>query len=364
MRSGAIDGKADVLTSRLTSITVVVLDDCGTLDMGLLDSFVKNVSSYCVDSETIIVANGVDQKDLLALKRLVAELPDCSCYVIADAVDTDAARIFGMEAAVGDYVLLVNGNALAAITVALPATIRALQDGFDLAVALPREAMRPGSAVSMLEWMVYGMLSKLSGLSISRTPCDLFALSRDAILYILSKPNAELLLKARTAGRGFPAHTIPDAYSRSPVPFRQRRFAQRAAGAMGLLVSIGAVPLRVVSIVSIASSILSIVYAVYVVTVYFLKQDVAPGWTTLSLQVSGMMFLFSVMLALLSEYIVQIYAATRVRRRRQVVRELRSEKTVSSDRLNVVDESGLYQLGGPAYPSSTGGLIARRSRER
>ena len=353
--------EADVVTSRLTSVTAVVLADGGTLDAGLLHSFVKSFSAYCIDAETIIVANGVDDECFLALKRLVAEVPDCSCYVIADAIDADAARVFGMEVAVGDYVLLVNGNALAAIAAALPATIGALQNGFDLAIALPRAATGPGSSVGMLERIVYSLLSKLSGLSISQTPCDLFALSRDAILYILSKPNAELLLKARTAGRGFPAHTIPDAYGRPQTLFRHRPFAQRAASAVGLLVSIGAVPLRVVSIVSLVASILSMVYAAYVVTVYLLKPDVAAGWTTLSLQLSGMMLLLSVILALLSEYVVQIYAATTVRRRRQVVRELRSEKTAHSDRLNVTDGSGRYRFGGPRLPVVDGdGLTAGR----
>src|SRR3990170_8055257 len=124
------------------------------------------------------------------------------------------------------------------------------------------------------------------------------------------------------------------------MPTDQRPFAQRAAKAVGLLVSIGSVPVRVVSIFSLATSILSVLYAVYVVTIYMLKPGVAAGWTTLSLQISGMMFLFSVMLALLSEYIVQIYAATVVRRRRQMVRELRSERTARAGLLNVTDESG------------------------
>ena len=182
--------------------------------------------------------------------------------------------------------------------------------------------------------------------SISRTSSDLFALSREAALYILSKPNAELLLKARTAGRGFPARMIPDAYGRPPKPDRHP-FGHRVSKAIGFLVSIGAVPIRVISIVCLLSSILSILYAIYVVTVYVIKSDVAPGWTTLSLQLSVTMFLFSVMLALISEYIIQIYAATAFRRRRQVVRELRSEKTTHADRLNVTDEFGLYRFGAP-----------------
>src|SRR5229473_2745606 len=103
MRFGPIASRACVSTSRLTSVSAVVLANGGTLDADPLHSFVKSVSAHCVDSEIIIVANGVDDESFLTLKRLVAEVPDCSCYVIADAIDEDAALIFGMEAAVGDY---------------------------------------------------------------------------------------------------------------------------------------------------------------------------------------------------------------------------------------------------------------------
>ncbi len=320
------------LTERLTSISAVILADAGKLDANQLHYFIAAFSDYCVDAETVIVANGVDDQGFLTLKRLVADVPDCSCYVIADTIDSNSARIFGMEAAVGDYVLLANAEALTALVPTLPAAIQSLRDGFDLVIALPKGTKRHRISIGIFEQLIYGLLSILAGFPINRTPSDLLILSREAVLHILSKPNAELLLKAGTAGRGFPVHKIDDAYQR-PTPTSDRRtFAQRAAKAISLLVSVGAVPVRIVSIISLLSGVLSIVYAAYVVVIYLFKSDVATGWTTLSLQISGMMFLLSLMLALLSEYIIQIYAATAVRRRRQMARELRSEKTARVDR--------------------------------
>jgi hypothetical protein len=347
MQSDATNGTTSLLTSRLSSVSAVIVAHGSGLDATLVHAFVNTLSSYCVETETIILASGIDDLGFVALKQLVAELSDCSCYVIPEPIDAEEARIFGMEAAVGDYVLLVNGSALGAIIVALPATIRSLKNGFDLVTALPQEPPDKPSARGVMERLAYFLLSMLSGLSISQTPSDLFALSREASLHILSKPNAGLLLKARTAGRGFPASTIAGAYEKPAVPIDRRPFARRASTAIRLLVSIGAAPIRLVSIISIASSVLSVLYAIYVVIIYFTKPNVASGWTTLSLQISGMMFLFSVMLALLSEYIVQIYTSTAARRRRQVVRELRSEKTARHDRPNVICETGGYRFGAP-----------------
>ena len=60
-----------------------------------------------------------------------------------------------------------------------------------------------------------------------------------------------------------------------------------------------------------------------------------------------MMFLFALILAFLAEYIIQIYEAMPVSRRRFATREFKSEQTRRSGRLNVVDDDGRYQLGAP-----------------
>lgn len=350
MPSASTDGSTDVVGVRLISISAVVLAEGGRFDASVLKSFSECLSGFCDEAETIIVANGIDDAGILSLKQTVADIPDCSCYVIADAIDSDAARILGMEAAVGDYMLLVNDRALEAVTPALPAVVRALKDGFEIVTALPGGAMNKHRPPA-LERLANAVLLKLSGLPIAQPVSDMVALSRDASLHILSRPNAALLLRARTAGRGFPATELSDAYQRVSDPTGGRSFDRRADTAIRLLVSIGAVPIRIVSLISLASSLLSILYAVYVVIIFFSKPNVASGWTTLSLQLSGMMFLFSVMLALLAEYIVQIYTATTVRRRPRVVRELRSEKTARDGRLNVIDQAGGYRFGAPPKKS-------------
>jgi dolichol-phosphate mannosyltransferase len=62
-------------------------------------------------------------------------------------------------------------------------------------------------------------------------------------------------------------------------------------------------PLRFAGLVGVIGSLVSVAYASYTVLVYLLKEGVAPGWTTLSLVLSGLFFLAFVMLALMTEYI-------------------------------------------------------------
>ena len=51
---------------------------------------------------------------------------------------------------------------------------------------------------------------------------------------------------------------------------------------------------------------MDLVYCVYVLVVLLVKQHVAEGWVTLSIQSAGMFFLLFVILSVLSEYVGKI----------------------------------------------------------
>ena len=53
-------------------------------------------------------------------------------------------------------------------------------------------------------------------------------------------------------------------------------------------------------------SLSNLLYSLYVVLILIFKSDVAPGWVTLSLQQSGMFFLISLVLLIISEHITNL----------------------------------------------------------
>jgi polyisoprenyl-phosphate glycosyltransferase len=161
-----------------------------------------------------------------------------------------------------------------------------------------------------------------------------------------------MLLKTQTVAGGFPsiAGQVPGL---SPDP--ERAPGWRAAGSKALqdLLRASALPLRLASLLALTSGALSLLYSLYVVGIYFLKSTVERGWTTLSLQISGMMFLFSLLFALLAEYVLAIYRGMPPKRRYIITRELRSPHRRSRPRLNVINEGGDFYLGMPlASPES------------
>jgi polyisoprenyl-phosphate glycosyltransferase len=125
-------------------------------------------------------------------------------------------------------------------------------------------------------------------------------------------------------------------------------FRMAVSKAVRLLLTSSSAPLRLSSYLGFGGGIMSVVYAIYVVLIYLFKTDVEPGWTTLSLQLAGMMFLFSTQFLFLSEYLVQILSTSPAIGRRQLVaRELRGTISRRSGRLNVVGKEGQFYLGAP-----------------
>jgi len=119
---------------------------------------------------------------------------------------------------------------------------------------------------------------------------------------------------------------------------------------MRIMLNSTSVPLRAATMVAVTASGVSLIYSLYVVLTYLLLSNVARGWTTLSLQISGMMFLFSIVLLLLSEYLIHISRAMGSPRRFVAIsRELRSPQSRTAARLNVVDADGNFTVGAPTH---------------
>jgi hypothetical protein len=88
----------------------------------------------------------------------------------------------------------------------------------------------------------------------------------------------------------------------------------------------------------------------YVVIVYFVKDDVMPGWTTLSLQVSGLFFLMFIMLALFGEYLGRLIDETSERPLYYVRDERSSSVMVINPHRPNLEERGNTSAAGAHQP--------------
>lgn len=297
-------------------------------------------SAVATDVDMVIVANAVTSQVSLALQQIVQTCPDTVCLFLGNRVDDDLACITGIDNAVGDYVLIITPEA--GDIAALPEFVKAAEQGYDLVT------VRPGTpragAYPLAQRLFYALYEKLTDTRIAVGHSPFRLLSRPAALHLISRPDAEMLLKADGIGPGFSATRLP----LGPFGASSWRRGFRSAFGKALRALVGATsrPLRLVTFLSAAAGAFSILYSFYVVAIYLFSRDVERGWTTLSLQVSVMMFTLSISFLLLSEYVLQIHATSPTRARRvPVVREVRSAQTRSGTRLNVVNADGEFQLG-------------------
>ena len=95
---------------RLTSVSAILVFEDFSESMALTRRLSELLTTSFVDVETIVVANG-GADAALVMKRIVEELPDVTCLMMSEPLDTDAARLVAIESAVSDYILLASPDA-------------------------------------------------------------------------------------------------------------------------------------------------------------------------------------------------------------------------------------------------------------
>jgi hypothetical protein len=100
-------------------------------------------------------------------------------------------------------------------------------------------------------------------------------------------------------------------------------------------------PLRMATALSALGAGMSILYSIYIVLIWMFKKNIAPGWVSLSMQQSLMFFLISVVLLVLSEYVLEISRKAHSGPSYYIAAEYTSAKLLRKQRLNIEEEQGL-----------------------
>jgi hypothetical protein len=136
---------------------------------------------------------------------------------------------------------------------------------------------------------------------------------------------------------GFPAIT---GHSWHPLPGDgARRGRGRLRWRLAAVMASSASPLRWAALVALVAAALNLLYTAYVVTINVVR-GTTEGWTSLSLQMAGMFFLLSIILALLAEYMYQLVKRGREHPLYRVREETTSPSIPAREHLNVEDPAG------------------------
>ena len=327
------------------SVVLVVRNEAEYIGRTLSDA-VAAVSALVSDYEIIVVDNASDDDSIVTLKRLTAEdgLPNLQIYALTKEVDADTASWVGLENALGDFVCVV--DPLADDLGFLPEMLDKAVRGADVVFASNEQKV--GQSLSYrAAYAAFNTLYKLfNGVHLAKEAPQYRVLSKRVINFILQHPQPAMTYRHLPASGGFARVNL--SYSATPRISHTKRLGESMDRGMRLLVSTTRAPMRLVTALSLFGAVSNLIYSGYVVVIGLLKADVAPGWTSLSLQQSGMFFLISLVLLVLGEYIVHMARLSNEGPLYHVGQEFTSARMTCREKLNI--EEPLPQLPENAKP--------------
>jgi hypothetical protein len=317
---------------------VVVLRDRADRLRDTIGAIARVAAPLAPDYEIVIVDNGSTDDSARALADLTgpAGLPNLQVFALSAEADWDTAAWLGLDNAIGDFVAVIDPTSDSID--ALPAMLAAALAGHDIVLARNREAPPSSLPYRAARALFVRAYRALSGVDLRADSLSFGLYAKRVVTFVLQQAMPAVAYRYISVTSGFRRTTID--YVAPPMLPGYRRLRGNAERGMRLLMSTTAAPLRIATWLLAFGAVANALYSCYVVAVALLKSDVAPGWTTLSLQQSGMFLLFSIVLLILGEYVLHLADRERSGARSHVAQELTSEVMLSRGKLNVADAAG------------------------
>lgn len=275
-------------------------DHSGT---AMLRSAVAAIAPLVDDFEIVLVDNGSPNTAFAEYDTVLGSdgLANIQIYRLLQQVDNDIATFVGIESSLGDYVLAYDPRSenLSQLEAALEQVAQGTEVVFLRNLATTDHGLVQKLTGPLYRWA----FRKLTGIDLIRDAALGRLISKRVVSYLLMQPNPVAHYRTFPTRAGFARTTL--TYRDISLPGTRRSLFERIRSALRLVVANSMLPIRLVSVGTLFGALLNLAYSGYVVMVGFFKSDVAPGWVTLSLQQSGMFFLISTILFVLTEYMVQ-----------------------------------------------------------
>lgn len=299
----------------------------------LLSRLCEAVSPLVRDYELIVLDNGSRAQSAEALRALAGPegLPNLQVYVLSQEIPREEAVCLGLERALGDYALVFDPDT--DDIGQLPGMLDRAAAGSEIVLA--RNHARPGHswAYAVMRKLFSWAYRLISGVHLDRDLPEYRLLSKRAANLVLSNPRPALAYRHFPARAGF-SRSVLD-YDCPPALVRPRSLLASMDKGLGLLLASGRAPMRLAALLPLLGAGLNLVYAVYVVAIGVFKDDVLPGWVSLSLQQSGMFFLLSLGMFVLAEYVAHVARLVSEGPSGYVAQEYTSARLDGKSRLNV-----------------------------
>ncbi len=245
-------------------------------------------------------------------------------------MDSDTASWAGLENALGDFVAVI--DSLADDIQFLPNLLDQAVSGADVVFAVNEQKSPQSLAYRSCAWAFRTLYQWFNSIDMAREAPPYRIISKRVVNFILQHPTPALIYRHLPATAGFSKANL--SYSTPPKTNRKKRLGESIDHGMRLMVATTRGPMRLMTLLSLFGAVANLVYSGYVIIIAIAKENVAPGWVTLSLQQSGMFFLISLVLLMLSEYILHMARLSQEGPPYHVAQEFTSAVMTRRQRLN------------------------------
>ncbi len=261
--------------------------------------------------EIVLVDDGSTDGTPAAVQPLLKKIQRIRYLRLSRPFGRDVAMSAGIESAIGDIVVTLDPRTDPVGII--PQMIELCRKSGGIVHGMEENPLKRSFVREWSGGLFRNYCRKRLGVDIKRGVSDLRVMSRQAVNALLQVREQNRYLRVLTLTLGYQHEFF--TYSIQPRKGGPdvTTWHAEVATAIDLLAANTRHPLRMVTAAGLLGAFLNLSYAGYVVVIFLLKPAVAEGWTTLSLQVSGMFFFVCLILAVLSEYVGTILGEVRGR---------------------------------------------------
>lgn len=284
--------------------------------------------------EIIVVDDGSDDRTLERIQAAQGRIKNIQLFCLPRRRGRDVAVVVGLDNAIGDFIVTMSPRVDPPELI--PDMVRsALENQSEIVYALPEQPVNSTSAYHHLRRRFLNLVAQLNDLDMPLAMSTYRLFSRSVLNFMLSSEDRHRTVAVAQAMSGYKYQTISYRQAKRSGPTKRLADMSLMSRALDLVLSTSSRPLRLLTFASLSVAALNLVYSVFVIVTYFFKTDVAPGWASLSLQISGLMFLLFLVLAVMSEYLSRIIEMVNKRPLYHISREAQSAVMDYIDELNV-----------------------------
>ena len=303
-----IDDTISVLKDNYTNYELVLVDDNSR------------------DKTVELVISVLDKYEGIRLLRLSREFGE------------EIAITAGLESVIGDFTVVMLPHIDPQNSI--PEMVQYCMNGSDIVYGVRATPANENWFARKVKDLFFWYANRVLKLGLMKNVTQFSCMSRQAVNAIIQIKDSYRYLRLSSSLVGYDRKPIIYEPIKRGRNSRERSFFKTLNIALTLIVENSTHPLRFVSWLGLFAALSNLIYMVYIVFIYLFKDDVMPGWTTLSLQNGSQFFIIALILTALCEYTGRVLNRLQNRPLYYQKNERNSSLLLTEkDRPNIVEES-------------------------